>query len=93
MKMGVADRVLDESGNTIGHYTYMKGSDRYQILHRSPFTSQYLAYVRSNISGKLDDGRKFKGHVDAAPGVIDSAAWERKYGIPSSIVDVKFNRR
>ena len=94
MKMGVADRVLDEDGNIIGRYTYARGSSGdYKVYHRSPTTRMDLPYIRSAISGTLNDGRKFKGHVDAAPGVINSAAWEQKYGIPSSIADVKFGRR
>ena len=94
MKMGVASRVLDEDGNIIGNFKYIRKTyEDYRVWHRSPSTGEDLAYLRSRISGTLNDGRKFKGTVDEAVGVINSAAWEQKYGIPSSIPTVKFSRR
>jgi hypothetical protein len=94
MRIGVAERVLDEDGNIIGQYKYTKGSSGdFRVTHRSPITKEDLTYIRSSISGTLNDGRKFKGHSDRVPGLINETAFEQKYGLPGSIIDVKFGRR
>lgn len=92
--IGVAERVLDEDGNIIGHYKYTKRSlENFRVYHRSPITKEDLVYLRNEISGYLVDGRYFKGHVDTMPGLVNQAAFEQKYGLLGSIVNVKFSQK